>query len=171
MYMCLPKKKYFQRVKYMEYDIPECKYTYRIKAVERVIDGDTLDVAIDLGFDVSTTQRVRLLGVDTPESRTADAEEKKYGLLAKQKLKEWCMKALASDTDDIELEIRCPKPDSREKFGRVLAEVWVSEGGRWTNVNKWLCDNGYAVFYTGQNKKDVEKYHLANRERVKHEIA
>ena len=141
-------------------------YNYRIKAVERVVDGDTIDVAIDLGFDVCTSQRVRLLGIDTPESRTSDKEEKKFGLLSKKKLKEWCLKAVASDKDDIEMEIRCPEADSRGKFGRVLAEVWVREDGVWTNVNKWMCDNGYAVPYTGQNKADVQALHLANRERV-----
>jgi micrococcal nuclease len=141
-------------------------YNYRIKAVERVVDGDTIDVAIDLGFDVCTSQRVRLLGIDTPESRTSDKEEKKFGLLSKKKMKEWCLKAVASDKDDIEMEIRCPEADSRGKFGRVLAEVWVREDGVWTNVNKWMCDNGYAVPYTGQNKADVQALHLANRERV-----
>ena len=141
-------------------------YNYRIKAVERVVDGDTIDVAIDLGFDVCTSQRVRLLGIDTPESRTSDKEEKRYGLLSKKKLKEWCLKAVASDKDDIELEIRCPEADSRGKFGRVLAELWVREDDTWTNVNKWMCDNGYAVPYTGQNKADVEALHMANRERV-----
>ena len=134
------------------------------------MDGDTIDVNIDLGFDVSTKQRVRLLGIDTPESRTSDPEEKKYGLLSKKKLKEWCLKAVASDKDDIEMEIRCPEADSRGKFGRVLGEVWVSEGGQWTNVNKWMCDEGYAVPYTGQNKADVAELHLKNRERLKDEI-
>jgi micrococcal nuclease len=148
------------------YDQPECTFVYRIKALERVVDGDTIDVAIDLGFDVCTSQRVRLLGIDTPESRTSDKEEKRFGLLSKKKLKEWCLKAVASDNDDIEMEIRCPESDSRGKFGRVLAEVWVREDDAWTNVNKWMCENGYAVPYTGQNKADVEALHVMNRARV-----
>lgn len=147
-----------------------CTFKYRVSAIEKVVDGDTIDVVIDLGFDVCTKQRVRLLGIDTPESRTSDPEEKKYGLLSKQKLKEWCLKAVASDKDDIEMEIRCPEADSRGKFGRVLGEVWVSEGGQWTNVNKWMYDNGYAVPYTGQNKADVAELHLKNREKLKDEI-
>ena len=150
------------------YEQPECNYKYRVKALEKVVDGDTIDVSIDLGFDVSTSQRVRLLGIDTPESRTSDAEEKKYGLLSKKMLKEWCLKAVESEKDDIEIEIRCPEADSRGKFGRVLGEVWVSEDGVWTNVNKWMCDEGFAVPYVGQNKKDVEALHMANREKVKH---
>lgn len=150
------------------YEQPECNYKYRVKALEKVVDGDTIDVSIDLGFDVSTSQRVRLLGIDTPESRTSDAEEKKYGLLSKKMLKEWCLKAVESEKDDIEIEIRCPEADSRGKFGRVLGEVWVSENGVWTNVNKWMCDEGFAVPYVGQNKKDVEALHMANREKVKH---
>jgi len=149
----------------MAYSQPPCQFKYRVSSLEKVVDGDTIDVNIDLGFDVCTKQRVRLLGIDTPESRTSDKEEKKYGLLSKKKLKEWCLKAVASDKDDIEIELRCPEADSRGKFGRVLAEVWVSEDGQWTNVNKWMVDNGYAVPYTGQNKADVAALHLKNRKR------
>lgn len=154
----------------MSYNVEECKFIYRVSSLEKVVDGDTIDVNIDLGFNVCTKQRVRLLGIDTPESRTSDKDEKKFGLLSKEKLKEWCLKAVASDKDDIEIELRCPEADSREKFGRVLAEVWVSEGGQWTNVNKWMCDNGYAVPYTGQNKAVVAELHAKNREMVKGEM-
>ena len=154
----------------MNYEQPECTFKYHIKALEKVVDGDTIDVAIDLGFDVCTSQRVRLLGMDTPESRTSDKEEKPFGLLSKKKLKEWCLKAVASEKDDIEMEIRCLEADSRGKFGRVLAEVWVREDETWTNVNKWMCDNGYAVPYTGQNKADVQALHMANRARVANQL-
>src|SRR6056300_1298143 len=74
------------------YNVEPFNFKYRVSSLEKVVDGDTIDVAIDLGFDVCTKQRVRLLGIDTPESRTSDAEEKKYGLLSKKKLKEWCLK-------------------------------------------------------------------------------
>ena len=74
-----------------------------------------------------------------------------------------------SDRDDIELQVRCPEADSRGKFGRILGELWVNshysgepyEG--WTNVNKWMCENGYAVGYRGQNKGDIWDEHIANR--------
>ena len=148
------------------YNVEPCNFKYRVSSLERVVDGDTIDVAIDLGFDVCTKQRVRLLGIDTPESRTSDAEEKKFGLLSKKKLKEWCMKAVASEEDDIEIELRCPEADSRGKFGRVLAEVWVCEDGNWTNVNKWLCDEGYAVPYGAENKALVQDLHMANRKKL-----
>ena len=144
-----------------------CEFIYRVSSLEKIVDGDTIDVSIDLGFDVCTKQRVRLLGIDTPESRTRDLTEKKFGLLSKKKLKEWCLKAVESEKDDIEIQLRCPEADSRGKFGRILAEVWVSEDGEWTNVNKWLCDNGFAVPYTGQNKADVEALHMANREKLR----
>lgn len=147
-----------------------CPFVYKVSAIEKIVDGDTVDVVIDLGFDVATRQRVRLLGIDTPESRTRDLEEKKFGLLSKKKLKEWCLKAVESEKDDIELEIRCEEADSRGKFGRVLAEIWVTEDGRATNVNKWMCDGGYAVPYVGQNKADVEALHLQNRAKVAHEL-
>jgi len=144
-----------------------CEFIYRVSSLEKVVDGDTIDVSIDLGFDVCTKQRVRLLGIDTPESRTRDLTEKKFGLLSKKKLREWCLKAVASEKDDIEIELRCPEKDSRGKFGRILAEVWVSEDGEWTNVNKWMCDNAFAVPYTGQNKADIEALHMANREKLR----
>ncbi len=148
------------------YNVEACNFNYRVSSLERVVDGDTIDVNIDLGFDVCTKQRVRLLGIDTPESRTRDLEEKKFGLISKKKLKEWCLKAVASEKDDIEIQLRCPEADSRGKFGRVLAEVWVHEDGVWTNVNKWLCDEGYAVPYGAENKALVQDLHMENRKKL-----
>ena len=148
------------------YSQEPCEFIYKVSSLEKVVDGDTIYVTLDHGFDVCTRQRVRLLGIDTPESRTSDKEEKKFGLLSKKKLKEWCLKAVESEKDDIEIELRCPERDSRGKFGRILAEVWVSEDGQWTNVNKWMCENGYAVPYVGQNKKDVEELHMINRKKL-----
>tara|TARA_B110000238_G_scaffold115546_1_gene125416 strand:- start:1350 stop:1811 length:462 start_codon:yes stop_codon:yes gene_type:complete len=147
----------------MEFKENNCEQIYRC-SLDRVIDGDTIDVYIDLGFDVMTRKRCRLLGIDTPESRTSDKEEKKYGLQSKQKLKEWCLKAVQSDKDDIHLEIRCQKGRASDKYGRVLAEVWIVDGDTETNINRWLCENNYAVPYQGQNKNDVEGAHLKNRE-------
>ena len=91
------------------YNVEACDFKYRVSSLEKVVDGDTIDVNIDLGFDVCTKQRVRLLGIDTPESRTSDKEEKVFGLLSKKKLKEWCLKAVASEKDDVEIELRCPR--------------------------------------------------------------
>jgi len=150
----------------MSYSTEQCNFKYNVSSLEKVVDGDTIDVVINLGFDVCTKQRVRLLGIDTPESRTRDLEEKKFGLLSKKKLKEWCLKAVESEKDDIEIQLRCPEADSRGKFGRILAEIWVSEDGEWTNVNKWMCENNYAVPYVGQNKADVEALHLINRQKI-----
>ena len=122
-----------------------------------------------MGFDVRYCGRIRLLGIDTPESRTRNLVEKVYGLLSKKHLKEWCHWAVLSDRDDIEIKVRCPEADSRGKFGRILGEIWVNcdedghEFGGWTNVNKWMCENGYAVSYHGQNKEDVAAAHIANR--------
>ena len=150
----------------MIYSAESCNFKYNVSSLEKVVDGDTIDVVINLGFDVCTKQRVRLLGIDTPESRTRDLEEKKFGLLSKKKLKAWCLKAVESEKDDIEIQLRCPEADSRGKFGRILAEIWVSEDGEWTNVNKWMCENNYAVPYLGQNKADVEALHMVNRQKI-----
>ena len=146
-----------------------CEFIYRITAVEKVVGGDTIDAVIDLGFDVRLSNRIRLLGIDTPESRTRDLEEKFYGKLSSAALKSWVHWAVVSDRDDIEIQLRCPEEDSRGKFGRILGELWIncSEDGHqyngWTNLNKWMCENGYAVGYWGQNKDDVEGEHMANR--------
>ena len=127
-------------------------YRYRAKII-RVIDGDTIDVDLDLGFDVwLRKQRVRLYGIDTPESRTSDAEEKKYGTLSKNKLKDFCK-------EDSWVTIETHVGDEKGKFGRILANIWLEE----TNVNQWLIDNKYAVAYFGQSKDDIEKAPLANR--------
>ena len=89
--------------------------------------------------------------------------------MSKKKLKEWVHWAVESDRDDIDIELRCPEEDSRGKFGRILGELWVHCGEEdheyygWTNVNKWMCENGHAVGYTGQNKDDVKDEHWNNR--------
>jgi micrococcal nuclease len=140
-----------------KYNQDECNYKFKVLSVEKVIDGDTIDVIIDLGFDILTRQRVRLLGIDTPESRTSDKVEKIYGNLAKKELSNWCSTSKG-------IELRCQKSDSRGKFGRVLGEIWVcKENDDFFNVNEWLCSNNYAVPYIGQNKEDIQKLHLQNR--------
>ena len=146
-----------------------CEYIYDVVAVTKIVDGDTMDCVFDLGFDVMFKSRVRLLGIDTPESRTRDLNEKVYGLLSKKHLKEWVHWAIMSDRDDIEIQVRCPEKDSRGKFGRILGEIWVNctedghEFNGWTNVNQWMCEHGYAVGYWGQNKDDVADEHIVNR--------
>ena len=146
-----------------------CEYIYDVVAVTKIVDGDTMDCVFDLGFDVMFKSRVRLLGIDTPESRTRDLNEKVYGLISKKHLKSWVHWAVVSDRDDIEIQVRCPEKDSRGKFGRILGEIWVNctedghEFNGWTNVNKWMCEHGYAVGYWGQNKADVADEHITNR--------
>ena len=146
-----------------------CEYIYDVIAVPKVVDGDTMDCIFDLGFDVMFKSRVRLLGIDTPESRTRDLNEKVYGLISKKHLKSWVHWAVMSDRDDIEIQVRCPEKDSRGKFGRILGEIWVNctEDGHdfngWSNVNQWMCEHGYAVGYWGQNKADVADEHITNR--------
>ena len=146
-----------------------CEFIYHITAIEKVVDGDTVDAVIDLGFDVRYCGRIRLLGIDTPESRTRDLAEKFYGKLSSAALKSWLHWAIVSDRNDIEVQVRCPEKDSRGKFGRFLGELWINctadgqEFSGWTNVNKWMCENGYAVGYHGQHKDDVEAIHMENR--------
>jgi micrococcal nuclease len=100
--------------------------------------------------------RIRLLGIDTPESRTKDLAEKFYGKLSSAALKSWLHWAIVSDRNDIEVQVRCPEADSRGKFGRILGELWINctadgeEFSGWTNLNKWMCEAGYAVGYYGR---------------------
>jgi micrococcal nuclease len=123
-------------------------YEYRIKQVLRVVDGDTIDVDIDLGFNISYTQRVRLAGIDTPESRTTDKYEKALGLEVKKKLGELLKNAT-------KIVIRTEKPDSSEKYGRILG--WLFLDGSSESVNTALIAGGYAWDYMGETKvKDFE---------------
>ena len=146
-----------------------CPFVYSITAIEKVVDGDTVDAVIDLGFDVRFCGRIRLLGIDTPESRTRDLEEKFYGKLSTAALKSWLHWAIMSDRDDIEIKLRCPEADSRGKFGRILGELWINctadgqEFSGWTNLNKWMCESGYAVGYFGGSKEEIEAEHMKNR--------
>jgi micrococcal nuclease len=123
-------------------------YEYRVKKVSKVVDGDTIDVDIDLGFDISYTQRVRLAGIDTPESRTTDKKEKALGLEVKDRLK----KAIDAATSIV---IKTEKPDSSEKYGRILG--WVFLDGNKVSINETLIDEGYAWGYMGETKvKDFD---------------
>lgn len=118
-------------------------YEYRVKKLVGVVDGDTIDVEIDLGFDISIFKRVRLAGIDTPESRTSDKYEKSLGLESKAKLKQM----LSSATDIV---IKTEKPDSSEKYGRVLG--WLFLDGAQVSVNDTLIASGYAWSYLGDTK-------------------
>ena len=118
-------------------------YEYHVKEVTGVIDGDTIDVEIDLGFNVSFSQRVRLAGIDTPESRTKDLNEKKLGLEAK----DW-LKSKLKDAESI--IIKTELPDSSEKYGRILG--WLHIKGFDKSLNQIMIDEGYAWGYLGDTK-------------------
>lgn len=118
-------------------------YEYRVKKITGVVDGDTIDVDIDLGFNVSYSQRVRLAGIDTPESRTKDKFEKNLGLEAKEYLK--------TKLKDAELiVIKTEKPDSSEKYGRILG--WLYVNGDTVSINDHMIEDGYAWGYLGDTK-------------------
>tara|TARA_B100001250_G_scaffold397908_1_gene405541 strand:- start:1462 stop:1884 length:423 start_codon:yes stop_codon:yes gene_type:complete len=129
-------------------------YEYSCK-VERVVDGDTIDVVLDLGFDILYKSRVRLYGIDTPESRTRDLDEKARGKLAKNFLKD------AIDQGE-KVVIQTKLKDSRGKFGRVLGEV-VVDG---VNINVKMVDENHAVAYYGQSKDEIIAEHRKNREQL-----
>jgi micrococcal nuclease len=118
-------------------------YEYHVKKVTAVVDGDTIDVEIDLGFNVSFSQRVRLAGIDTPESRTKDLNEKKLGLESK----EW-LKTKLKDAENI--VIKTELPDSSEKYGRILG--WLHIKGYDKSLNQMMIDQGYAWGYLGDTK-------------------
>lgn len=132
-------------------------FEYKCKLV-RVIDGDTIDIDIDLGFGVwLRKQRIRMYGIDTPESRTRDLEEKKYGLAAKKFLK-----GMLSDT---ELLIKTKK-DGKGKFGRILGEMWRVTDYADKSINDYMIDKHHAAAYFGQSKDDIIEQHIKNRELV-----
>jgi len=125
-------------------------FEYKCK-VTNVVDGDTVDVDIDLGFGVwLRDQRIRLYGIDTPESRTSDPFEKLYGKAATEFLKKWL------DGGDVTIKTH---KDERGKFGRILGELWVFD----TNVNKKMIEEHHAVEYHGQSKEEIAEQHIINR--------
>jgi len=130
-------------------------FVYRIAKVERIVDGDTMDVVFDLGFDVLLRARIRLFGIDTPESRTRDLTEKVFGLASKDYLKHRVSEAKT-------VVCKTHVADERGKFGRVLGEIWCDG----VNINQRMVDEGYAVAYYGENKDLVEEQHMKNREKL-----
>ncbi|KZL50505.1 MULTISPECIES: thermonuclease family protein [Cyanophyceae] len=123
-------------------------YIYRVKSVHKVVDGDTIDVDIDLGFDISVTKRVRLAGIDTPESRTKNKYEKKLGLESK----EWLKKQLEGVKSIL---IKTELPNSTEKYGRILGWLYINDDPK--SVNDHMIEQGYAWFYMGDTKvKDFD---------------
>ena len=119
-------------------------YIYRIKQIIKVVDGDTIDADIDLGFDISLSKRIRLAAVDTPESRTADANEKKYGLESKEWLKHKVENAK-------NILIKTELPDSTEKYGRIIGHLFIND--QETSLNNQMITEGYAWTYDGGTKK------------------
>jgi micrococcal nuclease len=118
-------------------------FEYYVKKVTKIVDGDTIDVDIDLGFDISFTSRVRLAGIDTPESRTKDLAEKSLGLEAKAYLKH------AIDSAKT-IVIKTEKMNSTEKFGRILG--WVYLDGDTESLNDKMINDGHAWAYMGETK-------------------
>ena len=116
-------------------------YEYAIKEIVKVVDGDTIDIVIDLGFNLSKKERVRLAGIDSTASRTKDLEEKKLGLESKEFLKRRLEDGRASG-----LRVKTEKDG---KYGRMLGWIYVGQ----QNINTEMVDRGYAWFYDGGSKK------------------
>jgi len=123
--------------------------------VTRVVDGDTIDVILDLGFSVLHKCRVRLYGIDTPESRTRNKDEKARGKLAAKFLED-------SINNGKQILLRSKLKDSKGKYGRVLGEVIVDN----ININELMVKRYLAVKYYGQSKQDIEAEHLLNRQKL-----
>ena len=140
-------------------------YEYRCKVL-KVIDGDTVDVDIDLGFGiVLKDERVRLIGIDTPESRTRDKVEKQFGLAAKARLKEM----LDNKSGPIlKTQINKKGEDMKGKFGRILGDfnVYDPKKDAWRKVTEIMVEEGHAVAYFGGSKEEIQDKHMANRKKL-----
>jgi micrococcal nuclease len=133
-------------------------YEYRAR-INKVVDGDTVDVDIELGFDIVLTgQRVRIMGIDTPESRTSDKVEKVFGLAAKNRLKE-----LLGPTAVLKTQIEKDGDDAKGKFGRILGDFIAPDGRMVTEV---MIEEGHCVPYFGGSKEDTQAAHAVNRARL-----
>ena len=128
-------------------------YTYFVKSVDRVVDGDTIDISIDLGFDLTKKERVRLAGIDTPEKRTKDSKEKEMGYQATEFLEMHLMEAT-------KLTVRTEKDG---KFGRMLGWLYKTDKDT-TSINQIMIDKGYAWSYDGGTKEKNLKDLMAIRE-------
>ena len=139
-------------------------YEYKSKVL-RVVDGDTVDVDIDLGFGMwMHKERVRIMGIDTPESRTRDKVEKKFGLASKARLKEIMP---VGSMQILKTEIDRSGEDKKGKFGRILGDFLIeSTNDTHTKVTEILINEGYGVAYHGQSKDDIQSLHLKNRDRL-----
>jgi len=136
-------------------------YEYRAKIL-KVIDGDTVDVDIDLGFGVVLTdERVRMMGIDTPESRTRDKIEKKFGLASKARLKE----ILGNETI-LQTQINKNGEDMKGKFGRILGDFQIELDGETKLATQVLVEEGHAVPYFGGSKQEIKEQHMVNRKRL-----
>ena len=132
-------------------------YEYKCR-INKVLDGDTVEVDLDLGFNIIlANQKVRLAGIDTPESRTTNTEEKPRGLLSKKKVQEklpvgsWRkIQTMKSDSND-------------DKFGRILGVILMEDGN---SLNQWMIDNNYAVLYQGESKELVQEQHQYNKKKL-----
>ena len=136
-------------------------YTYRC-VIKKIIDGDTVDVDIDLGFDVwLRNQRLRIYNIDTPESRTSDPVEKIFGLAAKSRVESLL---LIGEPYIITTHISGTKTDLKEKFGRILADFKLPENQK--TLSEILISEGFAVKYNGESKEDLRQLHEKNRTRL-----
>jgi micrococcal nuclease len=131
---------------------------YNVKLI-KVVDGDTVDVDIELGFGIWLhDERVRIMGIDTPESRTSDKVEKLFGLAAKNRLKHLLEKdAVLITTEDKAGE------DMKGKFGRILGDFMAADGRRVTDI---MIEEGHCVPYFGGSKEEVQAQHMINRQRL-----
>jgi micrococcal nuclease len=138
-------------------------YEYKCNVV-KVVDGDTVDVDIDLGFGVwLKDERVRIMGIDTPESRTSDKVEKLFGLAAKQKLK-----SMLGKSPTLKTQVNKDGEDMKGKFGRILGDfdVYDAEKDAWRPATDVLIETGNAVAYFGGSKEEVQAKHMVNREKL-----
>ena len=127
-------------------------YNFRVTKIKKVLDGDTIDVVIDLGFDLAKTERVRIAGVDTPEKRTRNLEEKALGLDATNWLKDKLNQTIKGDE---ELVVRTELKGGVGKYGRLLG--WLYVGDAEVSLNEQMIEEGYAWAYDGGTKqKDFE---------------
>ena len=123
-------------------------YNFRVTEINRVVDGDTIDVTIDLGFDLYKKERVRVAGIDTPEKRTRDLEEKALGIDATNYLKEKLEDTIAGDE---ELTIRTELKGGMGKYGRLLGWLYIGEDS--VSINEVMINEGYAWAYDGGTKQ------------------
>lgn len=152
----------------VDHTMYNCK-TYNLKCklicIRKVLDSNTFDGIIDLGFGKLKMERFSLIGIRTNSCNSNDVDDKIFGECSKSVLNDWCALSFSSPRDNVVMEIRYPEANFKDKYGNLLVELWIDEPSRGlTNINKWMIDNAHAIAYEAdKTNNSIREFNYMNR--------